>query len=188
MFKEGIMDPVTWIMIIQMVLAAASAAKQASVQKKAAKRQAELANKQAREAWEAQEKAEKNRKDQLKKNLAKRRARMGAAGLSSTDGSAGAIIQEMRNDAAEDIYTSYNQTKNNVNASLASAQANLLEQSNAANRKLYQQAGESLGAIGGSFFDDDTTKTTSGTGSGGDKKTMSEKGEEIGGMLGGLMG
>ncbi len=140
-----------WVQIIMMVVQMAMSMKQASDQKKAAAKAAQQkADAVAKEQWATYEHQEKQRKDQLKKALAKRRARFGASGLSAADGSAGAIIQGLRTDEAEASYDDFTQRKENVDNAMSSIQANLLEQSKATNRALYQQLGQSAASFGSS--------------------------------------
>ncbi|MDV7339456.1 hypothetical protein RYZ26_07625 [Terasakiella sp. A23] len=142
-----------WVQIIIMVVQMAMAMKQASDQKKAAAKAAQQkADAVAKEQWATYEKQEKQRKDQLKKALAKRRARFGASGLSAADGSAGAIIQGLRTDEAEASHEDFTQRKEHVDSALSSIQSNLLEQSKATNRTLYKQLGQSAGSFGNSMM------------------------------------
>lgn len=146
------MDPFS---IMMAVMSMAASMQQAQQQKKAAQRAAQRqANAAQKEQWTAYEKAEKQRKDQLKKNIAKRRARMGSSGLSAADGSAGAIVQGMRTDAAEASYDSYQNAKENVDDTISGIQTNLLEQSDRSNRKVYNQLGSTAGSMIGSLIED----------------------------------
>jgi len=161
-----------WVQIIMAVVQMAMSMKQASDQQKAAQKQAQQQmDAQAKKSWDEYDANEKARKDQLKKALATRRAKMGASGMSSADGSAGAIIQGMRTDEAEASYDDFTTRKEALNDSSFAIQANLLEKSDQSNRKLYSQLGSSVGSIGGSYF---------GGASGG------QTGGELGGQAGSL--
>lgn len=161
--------------ILMTVVQMAASMKQTSDQAKAAQKAAQQkVDGQAKAQWEAYERKEKERKDLLKKALAKRRAKMGAQGLSSADGSAGAMMQGLRTDAAEASHEDFTTRKDALSQSMSDIQSNLLEQSEAQNRKLYQQAGATLGAIGGGLI-------------GGDEASM-QMGQNMGGMAGGLLG
>lgn len=151
------MDPMTWMAVIQMVMSMAAARTQAQQQKKAAQRQAAQVQK---EQWAAYEKAEKERKDTLKKGLARKRAKFGASGFSAADGSAGAIVQGMRTDTAEASYEDFNTAKENVDESMSAIQSNLLEQSDQSNRKLYGQFGQAAGSMAGSLMKEKKDKKT----------------------------
>lgn len=164
-----------WGQIIMMVIQMAVSMKQAADQKKAAQKAAQQqADRQAKAQWDEYERNEKKRKDQLDKTLAKRRARMGAQGLSSADGSAGAIMQGLRTDAAEATHEDFTTRQEGLSQSMSDIQSNLLEQSDAQNRKLYQQAGSSLGGIAGGLI-------------GGDQASM-ETGKQMGSAAGSLVG
>ncbi|WP_051609903.1 hypothetical protein [Terasakiella pusilla] len=164
-----------WVQIIMMVIQMAVSMKQAADQKKAAQKAAQQqADRQAKAQWDDYERKEKVRKDQLNKAVAQRRARMGAQGLSSADGSAGAIMQGLRTDAAEASHEDFTTRRDSLNQSMSDIQSNLLEQSDAQNRKLYQQAGSSLGGIAGGLIGGDTTSM--------------QMGQQMGGSAGGLMG
>jgi|GEM_PF-2276180 len=152
------MDPVSIVfMVVSMAMSMMQAQQQQRAQRKAAQ---QALDQQAKEQWKAYEKAEKQRKDQLKKALAQRRARMGAAGFSSTDGSAGAIIQGLRTDAAEASFDDFTQKKESIDSTASSIQANLLEKSDATKRGLYSQMGSTLGSIGGSMLNGIDQKKT----------------------------
>ncbi len=154
------MDPFTIMLIIQMVIAAVTAAAQAQQQKKVAKQQAEAANQQVAQRWKQQQQEEKKRQEKLKVDLAKKRAKMGSQGLSAADGSAGAVIQGLRNTTAEESFDSFQETKKAADNSLASIQANLLETSSNANRTIYNQLGKGLGAGGNSFLKSQTKQSS----------------------------
>lgn len=148
-----------WVQVVMMVIQMAMAASQAAKQKKAAQAAAQRqASQVQKEQWAAYEKAEKNRKDALKKGLAKKRAKFGASGFSSADGSAGAIVQGMRTDAAEGSFEDYNTAKENVDESMSAIQSNLLEQSDQSNRKLYGQVGQAAGSLAGSLMEEKKKK------------------------------
>lgn len=124
-------------MIISTILSTATATMQAQQQKKRAQQVAQAqADEAAKDRWDAYEQAEKQRKENLRKALSKKRARMGAQGLSATDGSSGAIIQGMQNDAAEETFESYQNSKEDVADTLSGIQSNLLQQSQAQDRKI----------------------------------------------------
>lgn len=164
-----------WVQVIMMVIQMAVSMKQAADQKKAAQKAAQQqADRQAKAQWDEYERNEKVRKDQLNKAVAKRRAKMGAQGLSSADGSAGAIIQGLRTDAAEATHDDFTTRREDLSQSMSDIQSNLLAESDAQNRKLYQQAGSSLGGIAGGLI-------------GGDQDSV-DMGKNIGGKVGGLAG
>lgn len=146
--------------------------KQASDQRKAAQKQVQQnMDEQAKQSWKEYEKNEKIRKDQLRKALAKKRARMGAVGLSATDGSSGAIVQGLRTDAAEATHEDFTERKEVLDESVSGIQANLLEQSNAQKRKMYSKIGSTVGSVaGGLIADEDGMKV----------------GKQIGGIAGSL--
>lgn len=162
-----------WAQIAMAVVQMAMSMKQAADQKKAASKQAQQQlDAQAKEKWAEYEQNEKQRKDQLKKALAKRRARMGASGFSAADGSAGAVIQGLRTDAAEGSHKDFTERKESLDNSVSSIHANLLEQSDKHKRGLYKQAGSSIGSIAGGMI-------------GGDAESA-QMGGRIGGMFGGV--
>lgn len=164
-----------WVQVVMMVVQMAMAAKQASDQKKAAQKQAQQKmDRQAKQQWDAYEKAEKMRKDRLKKAVAQRRAKMGASGFSAADGSAGAVIQGLRNDKAEESHDDFTAKKETIDQSFSDIQSNLLEQSDAQNRKLYQQAGATAGGLVGGLI-------------GGDEVSM-QTGSQWGSIAGSFMG
>ncbi len=142
------MDPFSIFMTVaSMAMSMQQQAQQQKAQRQAMQRQADKA---AKERWEAYEKSEKQRKDQLKKALAKKRARMGASGLSAADGSSGAIIQGLRNDKAEATYEDFTDNKKQIDETISGMQASLLEKSDAARRSAYSK----LGSVAESFIGD----------------------------------
>ena len=162
-----------WVQIIMAVVQMAMSMKQASDQKKAsAKAAQQKLDENAKAQWEQYEKNEKDRKDRLKKVLAQRRARMGAQGLSAADGSAGAIVQGLRTDAAEASHDDFTAKKEAIDGSISNIQSSLLEESKALNRKLYKQAGSSFGAIAGGMI--------------GGNEQSADIGAEIGGAAGSM--
>lgn len=176
MFKEELY---MWFQIVMMVVQMAMQMKQASDQKKAAQKQAQAAvDAKAKEQWDLYEENEKKRKDLLKKALAKKRAKLGASGFSAADGSAGAIVQGLRTDAAEESYDDFMQKSEALNESISGIQSSLLQQSDAAKRKLYSQVGSSLGAIGGSMMG-----SSSGMGA-----QYAQIGSSAGGAIGDMLG
>ncbi|NVJ92390.1 MAG: hypothetical protein HWE34_12070 [Methylocystaceae bacterium] len=140
-------------MIISTILSTATATIQAQQQKKRAQQVAQAqADQASKDRWEAYERQEKERKDKLRKALAKKRAQMGAHGLSAADGSAGAIVQGLRTDEAEDTYQSYQDTKDSVETTMSGIQSDLLSQSQAMDRKVFNKIGQAASSIGGSLM------------------------------------
>jgi hypothetical protein len=140
-------------MIISTVLSSAMSIAQAQSQKKAQQKAAQQAADQAaKDQWEAYEKAEKKRKEDLRKALAKKRAQMGASGFSAVDGSAGAIVQGMRNNTAEAIFEDYETSKKELDRTMSGIQSNLLESSKSANRQIMNEIGGMATSIGGTML------------------------------------
>lgn len=139
-------------MLVSTILSSSMSVMQAQQQKKAQEKAAQQAADQAaKDKWDAYEKAEKQRKENLRKALAKKRARMGASGLSAADGSAGAIVQGMRNDASEETYNNYQDSKEEIADTISGLHSNLLNSSRAANRKIVNEVGGMASTIGGSL-------------------------------------
>ncbi|NVK19355.1 MAG: hypothetical protein HWE30_11715 [Methylocystaceae bacterium] len=140
-------------LVISTILSTAASTMQAQQQKKRMQQQAKAqADRAAKEQWEQYERQEKERKDNLRKALAKKRAQMGAHGLSAADGSAGAIIQGLRTDEAEDTYQSYQDTKDSVDNTISGIQSSLLSQSQAMDRKVFNEIGQAASSIGGTLL------------------------------------
>ncbi|WP_419799930.1 hypothetical protein [Terasakiella sp.] len=139
-------------MLISTILSSTMSIAQAQSQKKAQQKAAQQAADQAaKDQWEAYEKAEKKRKEDLRKALAQKRARMGASGFSPVDGSAGAIVQGMRNDTAEAIFEDY-ETSKELDRTISGIQSNLLQSSKSANRQIMNEIGGMATSIGGTML------------------------------------
>ncbi|SCA55434.1 hypothetical protein MTBPR1_100075 [Candidatus Terasakiella magnetica] len=178
------MEPFTIFMMVANAARTMIAARQ---QQKAAQKAAQqAADQHSKEQWEAYEKAEKERKDRLKKGLAKKRARMGASGFSSADGSACAIIQGMRTDAAEDTYEDFSQKKESVDNKISSLHSNLLEQSDQTKRAMFRQAASTAGTLAGGFFDKEEVVDENGN-KVKKKGNYSDEGRQIGELIGGFV-
>ena len=140
-------EPFTILMTVASMASSMMAAQQQQRAAQAAAQQ--QMNALAKQKWEAYETAEKARKDNLKRTLAKRRARMGAFGLSAADGSAGAIIQGLRNTKAEESYKGYAEAQDAVDKKHQSLTSSLMDASKAQQRGLYQKAGAAAEGLTG---------------------------------------
>lgn len=140
-------DPISIMMTVASMASSMMAARQQQRAQRAAAQQ--QLNEMAKAKWEEYEKQEKLRQDMLKKTLAKRRARMGAHGLSAADGSAGAIIQGLRTDTAEQTYNDYSDKKASVDKRHESLTSNLMEASKEQRRGLYRKAGAAVEGLTG---------------------------------------
>ncbi len=147
------MTPFQIFMVVATILSSTMSIAQAQSQKKAQQKAAQQAADQAaKDQWEAYEKAEKKRKEDLRKALAKKRAKMGASGFSAVDGSAGAIVQGMRNNTAEAIFEDYETSKKELDRTISGIQSNLLQSSQSANRQIMNEIGGMASSIGGTML------------------------------------